>query len=62
MSNTNAFCPTCSPEGMLDRLEGQVRDVFLNVSFPLSLNFRLLSVMVDATCSHIPILMMRKTV
>lgn len=49
MSSTNDFYPTCNPQGMLDRLEGQVKEVISNVSFPLSLNFRLLSVIADGT-------------
>lgn len=49
MSNTNDFYPTCTPQGMLDRLEGQVKEVISNVSFPFSLNFRLFSVIADGT-------------
>ena len=49
MSNTQDFYPTCTPQGMLDRLEGQIKEVISNVSFPLSFNFRLLSVIADGT-------------
>lgn len=49
MSNNNIFYSTCAHVGMLDRLECQARDVIRNVSFPLSFNFKLLSVITDGT-------------